>query len=153
MKSVFISLALLVLLLAAGVLYVTFGGYFSLQPKTLPTESPSFTGKITGELRYHPAMQGDGIRERNVIVWLPPDYHNNTDSTYSVLYMHDGQNIIDPATSFIGVDWQIDESVDSLIRVGSIDPMIVVGIYNTDDRLYEYTPGRKRRCIYEICYR
>ena len=143
MKSVFISLALLVILLIIGVFYVTFGGYFSLQTKTSPPDSTTYTGQITGDLKYHPAMQGEGIRERNVIVWLPPNYQTDTDSTYSVLYMHDGQNIIDPATSFIGIDWQIDETVDSLIRVGSIDPIIIVGIYNTDDRLYEYTPGEK----------
>ena len=143
MKSVFISLALLVIVLIAGVFYVTFGGYFTLQPTNTPTDSPTYTGQITGDLKYHPAMQGDGIRERNVIVWLPPNYDTETDSTYAVLYMHDGQNIIDPATSFIGIDWQIDESVDSLIRADIIDPIIVVGIYNTDDRLYEYTPGEK----------
>ena len=30
--------------------------------------------------------------------------------------MHDGQNIFDPVTSSFGVDWQIDEVADSLIR-------------------------------------
>jgi predicted alpha/beta superfamily hydrolase len=55
--------------------------------------------------------------------------------------MQDGQNIVDPATSSFGVDWQIDESLDSLIRAGKLAHMIVVGIYNTADRTYEYTPG------------
>jgi predicted alpha/beta superfamily hydrolase len=57
--------------------------------------------------------------------------------------MHDGQNIIDPATSSFGVDWRIDESVDSLIQNKIIEPHIVVGIYNTKDRSQEYTPGEK----------
>ena len=32
--------------------------------------------------------------------------------------MHDGQNIIDPATSSFGYDWKVDEDADSLIRAG-----------------------------------
>jgi predicted alpha/beta superfamily hydrolase len=55
--------------------------------------------------------------------------------------MHDGQNMFDPKTSAFGVDWQIDEAADSLIRKGKILPIIIVGIYNTPDRSYEYTPG------------
>ena len=141
MRPVFITLALLVILLIAGVLYVTFGGFFTLSQKNTSIELPNYIGQITGNLKYHAAIQGEGIKPRNVIVWLPPNYDADSNSTYQVLYMQDGQNIIDPATSFIGVDWQIYESVDSLITAGSIDPIIIVGIYNTDDRLYEYTPG------------
>jgi predicted alpha/beta superfamily hydrolase len=57
--------------------------------------------------------------------------------------MHDGQNIFDPVTSAFGVDWSIDETTDDLIRKKSIEPLIVVGIYNTSDRMKEYTPGGK----------
>jgi predicted alpha/beta superfamily hydrolase len=60
-----------------------------------------------------------------------------------VLYLHDGQNVFDPATSSFGVDWRVDETADSLIRAGEIAPMIIVGIYNTTDRMEEYTPGEK----------
>jgi enterochelin esterase-like enzyme len=56
--------------------------------------------------------------------------------------MHDGQNIFDPKTSSFGNDWQIDETCDSLIRNNIIEPMIVVGIYNTRIRSAEYSPGK-----------
>ena len=57
--------------------------------------------------------------------------------------MHDGQNIFDPVTSSFGVDWSIDETADRLIKSHAIEPLIVVGIYNTPDRMQEYTPGDK----------
>ena len=101
------------------------------------------TGKITGTVKYHRQIIGDGILPRDIIVWLPPDYNANKNVRYPVLYMHDGQNIIDPATSSFSVDWRIDESVDSLIQNKIIEPHIVVGIYNTKDRSQEYTSGEK----------
>lgn len=100
-------------------------------------------GQITGMVRYHRAMKGEGLKDRDVIVWLPPDYEVNKQERYSVIYMQDGQNIIDPATSSFGVDWQVDETVDRLIKSKTIKPVIVVGIYNTSDRMKEYVPGEK----------
>lgn len=100
-------------------------------------------GQITGTVKYHGAMKGAGIRDRDVIVWLPPGYDVDTKKRYPVLYMHDGQNVFDPATSSFGVDWQIDETADELIKKKSIPPLIVVGIYNTSDRFSEYTPGER----------
>lgn len=53
--------------------------------------------------------------------------------------MQDGQNLFDPATSFAGVDWRVDETATALIRAGQIEEIIVVGIYNSPDRLQEYS--------------
>jgi len=106
-------------------------------------EKRSFDGQVTGTLVYHESVMGEGLRNRDIVVWLPPGYEDDTDQHYPVLYMHDGQNIFDPATSYAGVDWAIDESVDRLIRSGTIEPMIVVGIYNSEDRTPEYSPGEK----------
>lgn len=96
-------------------------------------------GQITGTVMYHGKFRGVGIKPRDIIVWLPPGYDSNSDKRYPVLYMHDGQNIIDPATSTFQIDWQIDETADSLIRKGMIEPIIIVGIYNTIDRDDEYS--------------
>jgi predicted alpha/beta superfamily hydrolase len=79
-----------------------------------------------------------------LIVWLPPNYEEETDRRYPVLYVHDGQNLFDPATAFAGVDWQLDETADSLIRANKIDPMIIVGMANTPARLDEYSPRKGR---------
>ncbi len=96
-------------------------------------------GQITGTVMYHKNFQGMGIKPRDIFVWLPPGYESDLTRKYPVLYMHDGQNIIDPSTSSFHVDWQIDEAADSLIRQGLIEPIIIVGIYNTSDRNEEYS--------------
>ncbi len=96
------------------------------------------TGQITGKVAYYDNMSYPGILDRNVVVWTPPGYETG-DESYPVLYMHDGQNIFDPATSYFGIDWQVDEAADSLIRQGKIEPMIIVGIYNTIHRRPEYS--------------
>ena len=96
-------------------------------------------GQITGTVEYYHNLKGEGIKSRDVIVWLPPGYDESPDQRYPVLYMHDGQNIVDPLTSSFGVDWQIDEAADTLIRKNYIEPIIIVGIYNTPDRSSEYS--------------
>ena len=99
-------------------------------------------GKITGTVKYHYNFEGKNLLDRDIIVWLPTNYDNNNER-YEVLYMHDGQNLFDPKTSSFGVDWQVDEAMDSLITLKKIKPLIVVGIYNTKDRSSEYLPADK----------
>ena len=104
-------------------------------------------GGITGTVRYHRRLKGDGLNfARDIVVWLPPSYGKDLRKRYPVLYMHDGQNVFNPKTSFIGFDWRADEVADSLIRAQAIEEIIIVGINNTPDRMAEYsdTPlGRK----------
>jgi predicted alpha/beta superfamily hydrolase len=108
----------------------------------LDKKSNTFKGKVTGATVIHTNLKGKSIQGRDLIVWLPPGYETSN-RKYPVLYMHDGQNVFDPATSSFGVDWQIDETADSLIKIDAIPPVIIVGIYNTSDRSAEYTPGVK----------
>lgn len=95
-------------------------------------------GQITGSVEYIRGIKGEGILPRDIIIWLPPGYEKNKKERYSVIYMHDGQNIIDPATSSFGYDWRIDEVADSLIKAGKIKPVIIVGIYSTSERSLDY---------------
>ena len=75
------------------------------------------------------------------MVYLPPGYVEDTGRTYPVLYMHDGQNLFDPATAFGGNEWRLDDTAEELIERGAIEPLIIVGIYNTgEQRIHEYTP-------------
>ncbi|MCB9230812.1 MAG: histidine kinase [Bacteroidia bacterium] len=98
--------------------------------------------QVTGQVKYHRGLKSKGLKDRDVIVWLPPGYDTDLEKRYPVLYMHDGQNIFDPSTSFLGLDWRADETADSLIRAGLIDPLIIVGINNTEDRREEYGTGK-----------
>ncbi|MBM7113935.1 alpha/beta hydrolase-fold protein [Archangium primigenium] len=79
--------------------------------------------------------------KRDVIVWLPPGYElpENAARRYPVLYMHDGQNVMDAATSYAG-EWKVDETARDLINAGEVEPVIIVGVYNAGaDRAIEYT--------------
>ncbi len=97
-----------------------------------------FNGQVTGNVKYYHSVKGNGLVDRDVIVWLPPSYENNSKKRYPVFYMHDGQNLFDPATASFGIDWQVDEAADSLMRQNKIEEMIIVGIYNTKNRSTEY---------------
>jgi len=93
---------------------------------------------IIGHVEYHHEYYSRFCKnERDIIVWLPPSYYQGH-KRYPVLYMHDGQNLFDPSTSFIGQDWKVDEVTTDLIYKKEIDEIIVVGIYNTIDRISEY---------------
>lgn len=96
-------------------------------------------GQITGIVKYHLNVTADKIKPRDVVVWLPPFYFLEEEKRYPVLYMHDGQNLFNPHTSAFKVDWQIDETADSLIRKNLMEEIIIVGIYNTPDRRSEYS--------------
>jgi len=84
--------------------------------------------------------------DRDLIVYLPPGYDLQPERRYPVMYMHDGQNLFDPETSFVrGRTWQVREHADQLLVAAEIEPLIVVGIYNTPRRLEEYTHARERK--------
>ncbi len=51
-------------------------------------------------------------KKLDFFVWLPAGYEANPSKSYPVLYMHDGQNLIDPKVSFAGRDWQVDETIN-----------------------------------------
>jgi predicted alpha/beta superfamily hydrolase len=84
------------------------------------------------------AMPGLG-RERTVRLYLPPSYAARADKRYPVIYMHDGQNLFDDATSYAG-EWGIDETMDTLARTRGFEA-IVVGVDNGgEQRLRELSP-------------
>ena len=81
----------------------------------------------------HPALGG----ERIVIVALPPAAARVTGRRFRVVYMHDGQNLFDPDTSFAG-DWQLGPTLAHHARLGRY--AIVVAVYNgRERRITEYT--------------
>jgi glycosidase/predicted alpha/beta superfamily hydrolase len=97
---------------------------------------------VTGTVKTHASVPSQRVATRRVDVWLPPGYEENAPRRYPVLYMHDGQNLFDPALSYIGVDWGIDETMTRLIREGAVREAIVVGIWNTPKRFEEYVPAK-----------
>ncbi len=81
------------------------------------------------------------VAARNVDVWLPEDY--SPSKRYNVLYMHDGQMLFDPATTWNKLAWHVDVAMTRLLREKRIADTIVVGVWNLDGyRHAEYYPEK-----------
>jgi predicted alpha/beta superfamily hydrolase len=103
-------------------------------------------GSVTGQLRQHLIKSESLGGERRIRVWLPPGYDDRPEARYGVLYMHDGQNCFDKATSTIRQEWEIDETMTRLIGSGRVRPLIVVGLdHGGASRIDEYTFTRDER--------
>jgi predicted alpha/beta superfamily hydrolase len=96
---------------------------------------------LTGDIRTHAGFHSRFVgHDRTIVVYLPPGYDPEDAVRYPTLYLHDGQNVFDQATSF-GEEWRVDETAQSLITRRRIEPIIVVGVYNAGEhRVDEYTP-------------
>jgi enterochelin esterase-like enzyme len=102
-------------------------------------------GGATGDLRLHEFSSRIFRNTRFLRVWLPPGYDDagSAGRHYPVLYLNDGQNLFESSTAFGGVEWQVDETADRMIREGAVPPMIFVGMDNTGkERIREYMPYR-----------
>lgn len=98
---------------------------------------------VTGTLLALPQVWSPHLQNaRDVLVYLPPSYYHTPDRRYPVLYMHDGQNLFDEHTSFVG-EWRVDETCAALAQEGL--EAIVVGVFNNGpERRIEYNPFPSR---------
>jgi predicted alpha/beta superfamily hydrolase len=117
----------------------------------LATEIPNISanGQFSGistlpaRVTLHPRFHSRFLSaDRDITVYVPPEYDQQPDRHFPVLYLHDGQNLFDPATSFVpGRTWRVAETADETIGAGTVQPLIIVGIANTGEhRIAEYTP-------------
>jgi alpha-amylase len=108
-------------------------------PETTVVVPPETAGRI----ETMPAISSKFVAPRQVDVWLPPGYDANPSARYPVIYMHDGQNLFDPAISYGGSSWEVDRALCHLIQAGKTKGAIVVGIWNTGlGRMYDYMPQK-----------
>jgi len=100
---------------------------------------------VEGNLKRVEVRGGAGGAEastRDLLVWLPEGYEDeeNAGREYPVIYMFDGQNLFDQLPGVPG-EWDIDETLTSLIEMGRVEPLIVVGIPHSGEfRTAEYMP-------------
>ena len=73
---------------------------------------------LTGDIRALPHFHSRYLKtDRDVLIYLPPGYATNPERRYPALYLQDGQNLFDGATSFIpGQEWRVDETAEALIK-------------------------------------
>lgn len=111
----------------------------------MPPESAdrSTHSSLTGDIRRLAAPASRYLpRGRELLVYLPPRYDQHHTRHYPVLYLHDGQNVFDGATSHVpGEEWRVDETAERLIAHGAIEPLIIVAIeHASDQRIEEFAP-------------
>jgi predicted alpha/beta superfamily hydrolase len=109
---------------------------------------PPAPGTLPARLKKREQFVSRLVEEHHdLIVYLPPMYEVEAGRRFPVLYMQDGQNLFDPETSFIkGNYWRMGETADALAAAGAMEPLIIVGIYNSGlKRIDEYTPVEDKR--------
>jgi predicted alpha/beta superfamily hydrolase len=106
----------------------------------------SVADEVAGERIAHEGFTSAFLgNSRTITVALPPGYSAAPRRRYPVLYLHDGQNLFDPARAAFGVSWGADATANRLMAARRIRPVTLVGIDNTPERVDEYTYHRDAR--------
>jgi predicted alpha/beta superfamily hydrolase len=105
------------------------GPNYHLAPGTVLDVYPHFTstaGKVVTLIAsfHSTALNND----RPIYAYLPASYDENTDATYPVVYMHDGQNLWAalPQLAF-GAPWNVDTTFDTATETGACSSSTLVG--------------------------
>ena len=106
--------------------------------ETYPAEGDGVEHTVVGTVKILREVQSPELENvRDLLAYLPPSYGDG-DRRYPVIYMHDGQNLFDQATSF-GGEWRVDETMEEAAGEGV--EAIVIGVPNMgEERCEEYSP-------------
>ena len=119
-------------------IYLKVAAFADQFEKKVKKSTASNNVKILDSVFYIPQL---GVKRR-IWVYLPSSYQK-VKKKYPVLYMHDGQNLFDNATSGFE-EWGVDEILDSISKSDDKES-IVIGIdHGGGDRLLEYNPFDSR---------
>ncbi|WP_313641856.1 alpha/beta hydrolase-fold protein [Paenibacillus sp.] len=107
----------------------------ALSKTTQASESPTNGVAAKGTVHI------DKLGERRIFVYLPAGYESDGER-YSVVYMHDGQNIFNTNTNTFSKDWRVEEIIDQLVVEGKMEKVIVIGVAASEgsERGKEYIP-------------
>lgn len=97
--------------------------------------NPSFLPKIqviSGSVKPPPVG-----RKRRIAVLLPHNYHE-TDKRYPVLYLQDGQNLLEHRSPF--GNWHVDQRLAMMAEHGKADIIVVAIDHAEEDRIREFSP-------------
>jgi predicted alpha/beta superfamily hydrolase len=94
-----------------------------------------------GTIKAYSNFESKYVDPRKVEVWLPDNY--DTDKKFSVIYMHDGQNLFDAERNWNKQAWDVDHIADYLYKTNSTKDFIVVAIWNNGAKRHpEYFPQK-----------
>lgn len=94
---------------------------------------------------YNQALKSKYLKSpRAIYIFTPPQYLQQKNKKYPVIFFHDGQNLFDPQRSIFGVTWELEKTLNYLMKNKLMPQAIVVGIDNTPERIDEYTFSRDK---------
>ncbi|MFY7857648.1 MAG: alpha/beta hydrolase [Rubrivivax sp.] len=106
-----------------------------------PTPAAALPRVSAGRLERLVDVPSRHLPPRTVDLWLPPGYDGQR--PHAVLYMHDGQMLFDPATTWNRKAWAVDAVAAPLIARGVLRDFLVVGPFNGGPaRHAEYYPQK-----------
>ncbi len=106
---------------------------------------PAAARVTVGKLERLALAPSKFVEARPVEVWVPGDYAAKVRAgkRFQVLYMHDGQMLFDPATTWNKTAWNVHETLARLMREGKVEDTIIVGVFNiSKNRYFEYFPEK-----------
>jgi enterochelin esterase-like enzyme len=136
MKKVFLFLWLLCGLWACSV---------SAQTIKINTQAQSLPQPETGRIERLESFPSQHVDARHIDVWLPSNFEQlkAAGQKFNVIYMHDGQMLFDPQTTWNKQAWHADRAVSQLVATGQLAPTLLVGIWNNGKfRHSEYFPQK-----------
>ena len=83
---------------------------------------------VSGKIDRIENFKSEYVTSRHVDVWVPDGYSDN--KKYAVLYMHDGQMLFDPETTWNKKAWNVDDTASALLEKNKVKDFIVVGVWN-----------------------
>ena len=95
---------------------------------------------VEGRFLEYDGLRAKGLPDQRLTIWLPPNY-DTSGKRHRVLYMHDAQNLFDPAHSNFNKVWAADKAMLSHAQSDGHEPWIVVGLWSPGiDRYRQYLP-------------
>jgi enterochelin esterase-like enzyme len=115
------------------------------QTVTVITQASLLPQPESGRIERLAQFPSKHVDPRHIDVWLPNNFAQlkATGQKFNVIYMHDGQMLFDPQTTWNKQAWHADRAVSQLMASGQIAPTLLVGIWNNEKfRHSEYFPQK-----------
>src|SRR5947208_5453915 len=94
-----------------------------------------------GEIVFEGTTESEVLKTNRLIrIYLPPGYGDIPQKRFPVLYIHDGQNAfssVGPYVAFGWGNWELDKTVDRLVKEGKMGPIIMVSVDCSPSRYRE----------------
>eukprot|EP01119_Soliformovum_irregulare_P017486 TRINITY_DN5209_c0_g1_i2.p1 TRINITY_DN5209_c0_g1~~TRINITY_DN5209_c0_g1_i2.p1 ORF type:complete len:299 (+),score=66.18 TRINITY_DN5209_c0_g1_i2:283-1179(+) len=122
---------------------------FILSNHSATVEIYPFFWTYNGVYQYERNVYSPQLKDyRDLVIYTPPSYYENPFKIIdNVLIMHDGQNLFNTSTAFLGNAWLCQNTIDELVQEGQMKEIVIIGVDNdsnrTNELTYSYDPSEK----------